>query len=156
MSPAVAVIIAQPPFIAEARPSLLTLTTFGLLDVQVTVLFVALEGITVAVRVAVWPSVRLSSVLSSVILVTGMVAAITDISQAATRPPSFVVADIVTDPILLAETLPLASTLAIEALVEAQEIDLSEALSGKIVAINVSVSPTVSVSDDLFREIEDT
>ena len=50
----VAVIVAE-PFDTPVTTPPLTLATEGLLDVQVTVLYVALAGVTVAVKVVVSP-----------------------------------------------------------------------------------------------------
>ena len=53
-SAVVAVMVAVPSAIAVTTPALLTVATDVLLLVQVTFLFVALAGVTVAISVAVW------------------------------------------------------------------------------------------------------
>ena len=62
----VAVMVVVPSLFAVTLP-LLTVATFVLLDVHVTVLFVASDGATVAVNVAVSPRSNCADVLSSVI-----------------------------------------------------------------------------------------
>ena len=57
-STVVTVIVAVPAFFAVTTPLEDTVATFVLLDVQVTSLFDALEGETVATRFWVSPSVR--------------------------------------------------------------------------------------------------
>ena len=62
-SAVVAVMEAVPFATAVTTPSLLTVATFSSLLLHVTLLFVAVLGVTVAVSVAVWPaliSVRLA------------------------------------------------------------------------------------------------
>ena len=53
----VTVIVAVPAFFAVTTPEEETVATVVLLEDQVIFLFVALEGVTVAVSACVWPSV---------------------------------------------------------------------------------------------------
>ena len=53
----VTIIVAVPAFFAVTTPEEETVATVVLLEDQVTFLFVALEGVTVAVSAWVWPSV---------------------------------------------------------------------------------------------------
>ena len=69
-SSVVTVIVAVPALIAVTTP-LSTVATEGSLVDQVTFLLVAVSGLTVADKVKVSPSVRVSEVLSRVTLVTG-------------------------------------------------------------------------------------
>ncbi len=71
-SSAVTVMVALPGATAVTSPVLETVATFSLLEVQLTFLFVALSGRTVAVRVALSPSVMVSWYLSSLIPATGV------------------------------------------------------------------------------------
>ena len=68
----VAMIFAEPAFTAVTSPFADTVATDVSEDVHVTVFSVASEGLTVAVSVAVSPSVRLSVVLLRVTLSTGV------------------------------------------------------------------------------------
>ena len=68
---AVAVIVAKPVATAVTTPLLLTVATEVLLDDQVTVLSVALPGVTVAVSVVVWPTSSVAEAGSET-LVTSM------------------------------------------------------------------------------------
>ena len=67
--------------------------------------------------------------------------------------PSLAVALIVAVPLDTAVTLPLWSTVATDVLSEDQVTDLSLASLGEIVAVNVTVCPSLSVTEDLFSEI---
>ena len=70
LPPADAVIFVMPALIAVTTPSSSTVATAVLLEVHVTVLSVALSGLTVAVSVNVFPISRSAAVLSSVTPVT--------------------------------------------------------------------------------------
>ena len=65
LSPAFAVTVAVPAFTAVTLPPASTVATEASEVLQLTVLFVALDGLTVAVSVALSPSFRLKVVLSS-------------------------------------------------------------------------------------------
>ena len=82
----VTVIVAVPAFFAVTTPADDTVATSGLSDDQRTFLNVASDGLTVAVRVSVSPSVKLSKVLSSVTPVTPIAWTVT--SQLATSDPT--------------------------------------------------------------------
>ena len=61
-STVVTVIVAVPAFLAVTTPEEETVATVVLLEDQVTSLFVALEGVIVALSVCVWPSVNVKDV----------------------------------------------------------------------------------------------
>ena len=69
----VTVIVADPAFTAVTFPELSTLATEASDDFQLTALFVASDGATVAVRVSELPSTRLSVCLLRDTLVTATV-----------------------------------------------------------------------------------
>lgn len=152
--PAVAVIVAEPPATAVTLPFASTVATASLLLFQVTVLSVALEGDTVAVRVSVAPFVKDSVCLFKVTLDTSI--ALTETVHCAVLPPSSVVTVIVAVPTPCAVTCPLASTDATDVLLLLQETFLLPALSGLTVATSVSVCPGSKESSVLFSVTEET
>ena len=87
LSPAFAVMVADPTFLAVTTP-LLTVATVASEVLQVTVLSVASSGLTVAVRVTVSPAFRDALVLFNVMLVTGTYLALTFTRHVAILPPS--------------------------------------------------------------------
>ena len=137
-SAVVTVIVAVPTALAVTFP-LLTVAMFVLLLLQVTFLFVASEGVTVAVKVSDPPIVMLVAVLLRLTPVTGTV---TVTAQVADLLPA--VAVIVAVPPALAVTLPLASTVATDVSLLDQVTVLSVALLGSTVAESVAVLPLVS------------
>ena len=143
---AVAVIVAWPGPTAVTLPSASTVATASAELVQVTFGFEALFGATVAVScsVSVPPIVRVSSVLSSVMPVTGWITVMTHV---AVNLPSSVSAVIVAVPGPAAVTLPSASTVATASAELVQVTFGFEALFGATVAVSCSVSvlPIVSV-----------
>ena len=70
-SSVVTVIVAEPAFFAVTTPELETVATVVLLEDQVTFLFVAFVGVTVATRLWVSPSVMTRVFIFSVTPVTG-------------------------------------------------------------------------------------
>ena len=145
-SPALTVIVAVPAFTAVTFPFESTVATDVSLEVQFTVLSVALSGFTVATKVVLSPSVKLKLVLSSDMLSTATVvgeASLTVTAQVADFSPALAV--IVAVPAFTAVTFPAASTEAILASEEDQETVLSVALSGFTVAVSVALSPSVKV-----------
>ena len=88
-SDVVTVIVAVPTETAVTTPEEDTVATDGLFEDQVTDLFVALAGATVATSVPVSPSTRTREVWSSVTPVTEM--GLTVSAQVAFLPPSVVV-----------------------------------------------------------------
>ena len=135
LSPAFAVIVADPNLIAVTTPSL-TVTTLASEVLQFTVLSVAFEGLTLAVRVSVSPTFRDVLVLLRVTLVTGV--AITVIEHVALWSPALAVMMAV--PTLMAVTTPLF-TVTTDASEVVQVTVLSVASSGLTVAVRVTVSP---------------
>ena len=146
-SPAAAVIVAEPfPTAVITPPS--TWATPVLEDFQVTVLFVASSGRTVAVSVCLPPTVSVTSVLSRVTDATGMTIFSTVTAQVAVLSPALAV--IVAVPGTMAVTLP-PSTVATDSLEDVHVMVLSVASSGLTVALRVTSSPTVIVRVDLSR-----
>ena len=137
------VIVADPADTAETVPPD-TVATEELLVAQLTLLFVALLGLTVAVRVSDPPTVKARLVLLRLTLLTDTleVAELTVTEQVAIFPPSTVLTVIVADPADTAETVP-PDTVATEVLLVAQLTFLFVALLGLTVAVRVSDPPTV-------------
>ena len=79
--------------------------------------------------------------------VTATVAGLTVTEQVAVLPPSVVVTVIVAVPAFFADTTPEEDTVATVVLLDNQVTDLSVALDGLTVAVNVCVSPSVIVRD---------
>ena len=150
LSPALAVIVAVPNFLAVTTP-LETVATVASDVVQVTVLSVASLGLTVALRVTVSPTFREADVLLRVTLVTGV--GMTVIVQLAVFSPALAV--IVAVPIFLAVTTPLETVTTVASDV-VQVTVLSVASSGPTVAVRVTVSPTSSDAVLLSSVIEET
>ena len=144
-------IVAVPAAFAVTTPEEETVATDVLLEDQVTDLSVAFEGVTVAVRVCVSPTVIESDVLLRLTPVTATVWACTVTAQVAFFPPSFVVTVIVAVPAAFAVRTPEEDTVATDVLLEDQVTDLSVAFEGVTAAVNVWVSPTVIESDVLLR-----
>ena len=147
----VTVIVAVPAAFAITAPLEDTVATVVLLDFHVTVLSVAFDGVIVAVKVCVSPTVIDSDVLSRLTPVTDTVAAFTVTAHVAVLAPSFVLTVIVAEPAAFAVTTPEEDTVATEVLLEDQVTDLSVAFDGVTVAVKVSVSPTVMERELLFR-----
>ena len=135
--PAFAVIVAVPAATAVTLPPL-SVATFVLLLLHVTVLSVALLGLTVAVSVAFAPVVRERLVLFKLIPVTATVALETVTVQVADLFPAFAV--IVAVPAPTAVTLP-PLTVATFVLLLLHVTVLSVALLGLTVAVKDAVSP---------------
>ena len=145
------VMIADPAALAVTKPEEETVATVVLLEDHVTDLSVALDGVTVAVRACVSPSVMDKLVLLRLTPVTETVFSVTVTAHVAVLFPSFVLTVIVAEPAALAVTKPEEETVATEVLLEDQVTDLSVALDGVTVAVSVCVSPTVIESDVLLR-----
>ena len=133
-----AVILAVPGLTAVILPPFETTTTLLLSVFQETVLSVAFSGRTVAVRSADSPSVN-SRVWG--LMLREETGIMTVISQVAVFSPSTDLTVMVAVPASTAVTLPLLLTVATEASLEDQVIDLSVAFSGRTVAIRLAVSP---------------
>ena len=138
----VANITAVPADLAVTTPELLTEATEELEDVQVTVLFVALEGVTVAVRVAVSPTARLR-VLGVTVTPVGRISLAATVTLQVAVFPLLVVAVMTALPAATATTLPSLSTVATLSALELQVTVLFVALEGVTVAVRVADSPTV-------------
>lgn len=151
----VATIVADPGAMAVTRPLLLTVATALLLVDQVTVLFVALLGSTVAVNCSVYPSVKVALVLFSEIDVARTTCGVTVTAQVALRlVPSFVVAVIVADPGDLAYTVPSLLTVAMLLLLVDHVTVLLVALVGSTVAVSFVALCSVNSRLVLFSEID--
>ena len=146
-SAVVTVIVAVPTAFAVIVP-LLTVATLVALLLQVTFLFVALDGVMVAVNVSVAPTNRLVEVLLRLTPVTGTV---TVTAQVAVLLPSAVVTVIVAVPDATAVTFPEVETVATLVLLLLQVTFLFVALLGATVAVSVSVAFGANVSVVLFR-----
>ena len=155
-SSVVTVMVAVPSETAVTRPDEETVATDVKLDFQLTFLFVALEGLTVAVSCPVWPFDRDISVLFSETPVTEITFFFTVTTQEAVLFPSSVVAVIVAVPPETAVTKPLEETFAIDVELDLQLTFLFVALEGLTVAVSCPVSPSVRVISDLSSEIPDT
>ena len=147
----VTVMVAEPAAFAVTTPELETEATVELLEDQVTLLFVAFEGVTVATRDWVSPSFIVRDVMFRLTPVTETVAALTVTEQVAVLPPSFVVTEIVAVPAFFAVTTPLEETVATVVLFEDHVTFLFDAFEGATVATSVSVSPSVKVNVVLSR-----
>ena len=145
------VIVAEPAAFAVTTPEEETVTTEVLLDDHVTDLSVAFDGVTVAVKVCVSPTVIDNDVLFRLTPVTDTVAAFTVTAHVAVLAPSFVVTVIVAVPAAFAVTTPLEDTVATVVLLDFHVTDLSVAFDGNTVAVKVSVSLTVMERELLFR-----
>ena len=152
LSPAFAVIVASPSLTAVTLPLSTVAIAASEVD-QVTVLSVALSGLTVAVSVSASPSTNSTDVLLSTTDSTAMTFLVTTTLQVADLSPTLAV--MVASPSLIAVTLPL-STVAILALDVDQVTVLSVASSGLIETNNASESPSTSDSSVLFRSTEET
>ena len=154
LPPALAVTVDVPPFRALTLPSLSTVATEESELSQVTVLSVASAGLTVAVSLAVPPTVKSKRSLSSVTELTFTVGLTTVTAQVADLPPAEAV--MLAEPTATAFTSPEFDTVATELFEEFQDTVLSVASAGLTMADNLVVSPTVNSNDDLFRDTDDT
>ncbi len=133
-SAVLAVIVAVPAFFAVTSPSEDTVATEVLLDVHVTSLLDALEGLTVAVNHVVSPTVMERLEGESVTLVTGTDFTVTE--QEAVLLPSAVVTVILAVPILFAVTVPSEATEATSGLLDVHVTSLFVAFEGLTVAVS--------------------
>jgi hypothetical protein len=138
----VTVIVADPDATAVTRPDPFTVATAVLFELQLTVLFVAFDGDTVAVSCCVPPTFRLAVVGDTLTPVTATVPTLTVIADVAVLLPSCVVTVIVAVPCATPLTNPLALTVATEVLLELQLTVLFVAFDGDTVAVNCVVEPT--------------
>ena len=133
LSPALAVMVAEPTLMAVTTP-LSTVATLESEVLQVTVLSVASTGLTVAVRVTVSPALSCALVLSSSTELTSTTFLLTVIVQVPDFPPAEAV--IVDMPSAMAVTSPVLDTVAADCLEEAQDTVLSDASLGRTFALN--------------------
>ena len=155
-SAVVTVIVALPAALAVTTPEAETVATSVLLDDQVTSLFVAFSGVTVAVSVAVSPSVRVNEVLSRLTPVTETVFALTVTTQSAVLPPSSVVTRMVASPAATAVTVPFSSTVATAVFKDFHVTVFTDAVEGERTANNSFVSPSVIASVAGLTETDST
>ena len=153
-SDVVTLIVEVPDFIALTTP-LFTVTTEVLELVHITFLFVALDGESVAVSVSLSPAVRVSVLLFSLTDSTLTTFAFTVTLHSAVLPPSDVVTLIVEVPDFTALTMP-SLTVAMEVLELVHDTFLLVALDGETVAVNDSLSPSVSVTSLLSNNMWST
>ena len=141
--------VQVPFFLAFTTPPALIEATFGLLDDQLSVLFVALLGLIVALSVYFFPAVIVSFVVLSLTLVTATVFFFTVTLQVAVLPLlDFTV--IVQVPAFLAFITPPAPIPATAGLLDDQLRFLLVALEGVIVAFKVYFVPAVIVTAVVF------
>jgi hypothetical protein len=143
----VTVMVANPSDTAVTTPLLFTVATAVLFELQLTLLLVALLGVTVAVSAVVPPNVVIVADSGDTVTpVTGMVVVgLTVIADVAVKLPSTVVTVMVALPADTAVTTPLLFTVATAVLFELQVTLLLVALFGAIVAVNVVVPPIVVI-----------
>ena len=130
--PAFAVITASPPAIAVTLPVWSTLAILALLLLHVTVLSVALSGVTLAIKVSEAPLTKGSSLLLRDMDSTGTTFFFTVTAQVADLPPQEAV--IVAVPSFRVVTRP-SATVATFSLLLLQVTVLSVASSGFTVAV---------------------
>ena len=142
-SEVVTVIVAVPAEIGVTTPPAETVATAALLELQPTPEFVALVGLSVAVKVPVAPPAVSDRLVGlTVTPVTATVAAATVTAQLAVFAPSEVVTVIIAVPAEMPVTLPLALTVATDGLLEARATPVLVAPFGEIVHDKLEESPT--------------
>jgi hypothetical protein len=142
-STAKTVIAVDPAEIPVTTPDVLTVATDVLLLYHATLLFVAFEGVIVAVNVNVLPTPTIIGFGEIVIPVTGIVTVITHVSV---NPPSTVFAVIVAVPPDTPVITPAVLTEAIAELLLLHVTFLFVAFEGATVAVKVCVLPTAIVT----------
>ena len=150
--PDLAVTVTVPGLLAVTIPSA-TVATDTSEEPHVTVLSVALSGLTVAIIVSVSPTFIDKEVLSRVIDVTDTTLVETFTVQVEDLPPALAV--IVVMPSLMAVTVP-EFTLATEAFDEAQITPSYSASFGRTVATRLKVSPSTISIVAVFSDTEET
>ena len=146
--------VAVPSLMAVTRPDASTVATEVFVLLHVTVLSVALSGLTVATSVSLSPSFRDKDVLFSAMDVTATTFLLTVTEHVADLSPALAVMAAV--PSAMAVTRPDASTVAMEVFELLHVTVLSVALSGLTVATSVSLSPSFRDKDVLFSAIDVT
>jgi hypothetical protein len=145
------VIVALPADTPLTSPLDDTVAMAGALVLHDTLLFVALDGATVALSVSVLPTRSVVELLLRDTPVTATVGVLTVTVQVAVLLPSALVTVITALPADTAVTKPLWFTVATVALPLLHVTFLFVALDGEILAVKVSVFPTVREVDDLFK-----
>jgi hypothetical protein len=133
--------IDEPAATAVTTPEELTVATAVLAEVQVTLLFVAFEGVMVAVSAVVEPRLMLTAVGETDTPVTATFVLVTAIWLVAVKPPLTVFTVMVAAPTLIPVTTPAALTVATVVLLEVHVTLLFEALDGVTIAVRVVVAP---------------
>ena len=147
-------ICVVPSFTPVTTPLCETVATLGVEDSQVTCLFVASAGSTVALRTSEPPTPRFRLLLFSVTPVTSFFASVTVTTQEAYLPlSSAAFATMVAFPAFLAVTTPSLETAATPASEDSQVTSLFVALDGESIACSVKFCPVVRLSVLLFSVI---
>ena len=141
----VTVMVALPTTTAVTKPLASTVATEVLLDDQDTLLSVAFAGSTVSVKSEVAPSTNTKEVGATETLVTTI--GFTVMAHSPVCPPSVVVTVTVALPSATAVTKPLASTNAIEVLLDTQVTLLSAASAGSTVSVKSEAAPSSSAKE---------
>lgn len=136
------VITELPAETPVTSPDVLTVAAPVFDDVQVTLLFVAFEGNTVAVSCWVFPLTILAEAGVTLTPVTGTVVVVTVIVLVAVKPPSAVRTVITDDPVARPVTRPAVLTVATDVLPDVHVTDLLVALAGATVAVSCRVPST--------------
>ena len=157
LSADVAVITAFPSALASILPFPSTEIISGLLDTQVTALFVAFSGSTATDKSAVFPTPMLSGAPVIVIFSTGTIGSCTLMATVAFVPDASIAVTVITaSPAAFASTVPFAFTDKTSGLLDVQATALSVAFSGNTAADNAAVSPTSIISGAFAISIFDT
>ena len=135
--------VAVPADTPVTRPVLFTVATRVLFELQVTVLFVAFEGKTVAVSCCV---AFTETVAVAGITLTPVIGTVTVMTLVAIFPPSCVVTVMVALPCARPVTRPVLFTVATDVLSELQVTVLLVASNGKTVAVSCCVEFTETVA----------
>ena len=144
-------ICVVPSFTPVTTPLCETVAMLGVEDSQVTCLFVASAGSTVALRTSEPPTPRFRLLLFSVTPVTSFFASVTVTTQEAYLPlSSAAFATMVAFPAFLAVTTPSLETAATPASEDSQVTSLFVALDGESIACSVKFCPVVRLSVLLF------
>jgi hypothetical protein len=144
--------VAVPSVFVVTSPFAEMDATAVLLHSQLTVLFEAFEGDTVAVNCSVVPGSKKRLVLLKDIPVTGIVGIKTVTSQLVFLLPSAVVTVMVAVPLDIPVTNPVDKTVATDGALLVQVISLFVALAGNTVAINCSVESIAKERPVLFND----
>jgi hypothetical protein len=137
----VTVMVAVPAATPVTKPEVLTVATAVLPEIHDIVLFVAFDGMTVAVNWLVLATPIETVAGLSDTPVTATLAAATVTAQVAVLAPSCVVAVIVAVPAAMAVTKPEVFTIAMAVLPELHVTVLLVAFAGRTVAVNWLVPP---------------